>query len=226
MSLDLYSKIEPLIEFYEEYDTLHYIYIELLKKHNIATILDVGCGNGSMLQKLKDSDYDAEGIDLSQAMTDISISKGLKAECKDISKVDKKYDAVIAIGDVLNYLTADKLDEFCNSIEHILNDGGVFIADVNTKHGFCDVAEGTMIKDFGDKFLSIDACYQDGVLSTDFVYFAQNSDGTYTKDSSTINQYFYSQKDIISSTSLKHLSTKKIKMFSTQPDKYIFIFQK
>jgi cyclopropane fatty-acyl-phospholipid synthase-like methyltransferase len=226
MNLDLYSKIEPLIEFYEEYDDLHYLYIDILNQYNPSSILDVGCGNGSMLQKLQNSGYKAEGIDLSQRMVDISIQKGLKAECKDIAFVDKKYDAIVAIGDVLNYLTKDQLHSFMQKVESILNDGGIFVADINTKHGFSEVAEGTMVKEFEDRFLSVEAIYEDKVLSTEFIYFEQNDSGYYIKEKTTIKQYFYTQKEIVNLTKLKLINTEKIRMFSNQADKNILLFKK
>jgi 2-polyprenyl-3-methyl-5-hydroxy-6-metoxy-1,4-benzoquinol methylase len=227
MSLDLYAKIEPLIGFYDEYDELHHYYISLLKKYNATNVLDVGCGNGSMLQKLKDAKIDALGIDLSSKMIEIAKSKGVNAECINIKDIKQKYNAIVAIGDVLNYLDKNTLKEFLVSVESILEDGGVFLADINTMHGFINVADGVMVQEAEDMFLSVEANFEKNILSTHFTLFEKDSvTKLYSKSSSIINQYYYKSNDIKKATKLKHIRSDKISMFSTEADKELLIFQK
>lgn len=224
MSLELYAKIEHLMDFYDEYDDLHNIYIDILKQFDISSVLDIGCGSGNMLQKLSQNGYKYLGIDLSEAMIKKCKAKNLNAICANVNQVDEKYDAIIAVGDVLNYMTINELKIFIENVKERLNTNGIFVADINTKHGF-DIASGCISKNQPNEFLSIDANFFNNILKTDFVYFEKNSNENYQKSSSTIYQYFHTQKDIFTITTLKHLSTLKISMFSNQPDKYILVFQ-
>jgi SAM-dependent methyltransferase len=223
MSLDLYARIEPYIGFYEHYERLYGFYLKILKEYNVKKILDVGCGNGRMLQRLSEYNYDARGIDLSPKMVDIANSKGVKASCQNISEVSEKFDAVISVADVLNYMDKKSLERFLGYIKSSLKKGGVFICDINSKHGFCDVADGTMIKEDMDIFLAIDAVFDGEVLDTGITFFEKEED-LYKKHSGTILQYFHKEDDIKKMTPMKLKSKDEISLFSDQPDKIIFTF--
>ncbi len=138
--------------------------------------MDVGCRNGSMLEKLRLNGFKATGIDLNSKMIEIAKSKSLEVFEKNICDMDEKFDAVIAIADVLNYMDKKELKKFFFCVEKTLDKGDLFIADINTKHGFEDVAEGTMAKETDDQFLSVDALYDKSVLTTHITLFEKESD--------------------------------------------------
>ena len=226
MALELYAKIEHLIGFEESYDYLYELYLEHLKRLEIDTILDVGCGSGKFLQKLNKSSYDALGIDLSSKMVEVSISKGLDAKQIDICDVKDSYDAILCVADVLNYMDNNELKRFFGCLKKRLNKNGYFLCDINTLYGFSDVANGTMVKDFDDKFLSIDAEFKDGILKSDFTLFEKIEDNLYAKESGTILQYFHTIKSIKSIIGLKFVKKEEIKLFADVSDKTMLIFQK
>lgn len=223
MSLDLYAKIEPYIGFYDNYERLYGYYLKLLKDFKVKNILDVGCGNGRMLELLREFGYSAEGIDISRKMVEIAKKRGVKAECKNISEINKKYDAIIAVADVLNYMDEISLAIFLGNVKNALNVGGVFICDINTLHGFSDVADGTMIKDDEKVFLAIDAVFDGKILDTNIIFFEQEGD-LYKKYSGKILQYFHKLSDIIKLTPMKSLNIQEITLFSDKPDKVILRF--
>jgi len=224
-NLDLYAKIEPLIGFDEAYEALYQIYLDLLSPFNIKTILDVGCGNGNFLLHLQKT-YKAQGIDLSPRMVEIATQKGVTAFNKQISSVKESFDAVVAVGDVLNYLRRDELKDFMCEVERVLNAGGVFICDVNTLIGFEEVTAGSMSADFGTQFLSIDAEYLEGILTTEITLFEQMGGECYQKEQDTIFQFYHDKQRMKDSTSLNLVRAKELGMFSDEDDKTIFIFQK
>ncbi len=224
-NLDLYAKIEPLIGFDEAYEALYQIYLDLLSPYDIKTILDVGCGNGNFLLHLQ-KQYEAEGIDLSPRMVEIATKKGVKATNRQLSSVKENFDAIVAIGDVLNYLRHDELKDFLVEIERVLNGGGLFICDVNTLHGFEEVTAGSMSVDFGDQFLSIDSEYLDGILTTEMTLFESIGGECYKKEQDMILQFYHDNTLITKETPLALLATKDITLFSDDVDKQLFIFQK
>jgi len=224
-NLDLYAKIEPLIGFEEAYEALYQIYLDLLSSYKIKTILDVGCGNGNFLLYLQKL-YEAEGIDLSPRMVEIATQKGVKATNRQISSVKENFDAIVAVGDVLNYLRRDELKSFLVEVARILNSGGIFICDVNTLIGFEEVTAGSMSADFGNQFLSIDAEYLEGILTTEITLFEQIGGDCFQKEQDTIFQFYHDRQRIEESTPLKLLKVQELGMFCDEDDKTIFIFQK
>ena len=224
-NLDLYAKIEPLIGFEEAYEALYQIYLDLLSPYKINTILDVGCGNGNFLLYLQKR-YEAEGIDLSPRMVAIATQKGVKAANRQISSIKENFDAIVAVGDVLNYLRRDELKSFLIEVERILHSGGIFICDVNTLLGFEEVTAGSMSVDFGDQFLSIDSEYLDGILTTEMTLFEQIGGECFKKEQDTIFQFYHDKQTIEESTPLNLLKVQNLGMFSDEEDKTIFIFQK
>ena len=224
MSLDLYAKIESLIGFDEPYEELYDVYIEHLDKLNVSSILDVGCGSGKLLKRL--DNYKAFGIDLSAEMIKQSKSKGLNVEQIDICDLDKQYDAVLCVADVLNYINSSELKLFFQCISERLKPNAYFLFDINTLYGFENVADGTMVNSLEDKFLSVDAQYENSELYSEFTLFEKNSDGLFTKEQSTIVQFFHSEESIKKMIPLKFISQEDITLFGEYADKSLMIFQK
>ena len=224
-NLDLYAKIEPLIGFDEAYEGLYQIYLELLSSYDVKGVLDVGCGNGNFLLHLQDK-YDAEGIDLSPRMVQIALNKGVKARNHQLSFVQKNFDALVAVGDVLNYLRHDELKDFLLEVERVLNSGGIFICDVNTLHGFEEVTAGSMSVDFGDQFLSIDSEYLEGILTTEMTLFEHSEGECYHKEQDSILQFYHDRVSIEQMSPLRLIKRQAFTMFSQEADKEIYIFQK
>lgn len=224
MSLDLYAKIEPYIGFYDNYERLYGYYLKLLREHDISTVLDVGCGNGRMLEILSENGYEARGIDLSSKMIEIATQRGVDARHQNISEVKEKYDAVIAVADVLNYMDISSLKRFLGYIKKVLKKGGIFICDINTLHGFSDVADGTLVKEDNEIFLAIDAVFDGEILDTNITFFEKEGEW-YKKYNGAILQYFHKEEDIINSTPLQFVDKKEIDLFSEDSDKVIYKFQ-
>ncbi len=226
-NLDLYAKIEPLIGFYEEYDYLYEQYLDILSEYpNIDHVLDVGCGNGNLLLSLQKR-YRAEGIDLSAKMVEIAKSKGANASTMNLKDVKDSYDAILAVADVLNYLDSDALDEFLFNVSKRLNNGGIFIFDINSRFGFEEVTSGSMSVDEGDQFLSIEAEFLDDTLRTEITLFERVKDSEcFIKEDNIIFQYYHDIEKIVSKTDLELVLVKDIALFSDVSDKSLVVLRK
>lgn len=229
MGLELYSKIEKELGFEDEIAKLHNEILALVKKQNPENVIDIGCGQGSFLQSLKDENIENFGIDLSQNQINEAISKNLNAACTDICDVNQTFDCATAIFDVINYIEPLKLEDFFKNVATKLNQNGVFIFDVNTKFGFEDIAQGSMILDKNSKFIAIDAIFDNNTLTTNITVFEKNGDA-YQKSQDKITQYFHTKEQIMKSAknagfaSLKHSG---FKLHSdTLDDKNIWILKK
>jgi cyclopropane fatty-acyl-phospholipid synthase-like methyltransferase len=224
-NLDLYAKAEHLLGIEEATEALYDLYRSELEDYKVKTLLDVGCGRGGFMRRMKSDGVKCKGVDLSSVMIDECVEQGLDAECIDVSEVSGTYDAIVSIFDVLNFMDKDALTKFLDAIAQKLSDDGIFIADINTLYGFSDVAEGSMSNDSDDQFLSVDAIFEEDKLSTKFTLFEKNEDGRYTKYQDTIVQHFHKIKFFQNLSSLKLIDKQTFSLYDTE-DKTLLIFKK
>jgi len=224
-NLDLYAKAEHLLGIEEATEALYDLYRSELDDKDVKTLLDVGCGRGGFMQRMISDGVKCKGVDLSSIMVQECLDAGLDAECIDATEVEGKYDAIVSIFDVLNFMKHEELVSFLNAMADKLNDDGILIADINTLYGFSDVAEGTMSKDRDDEFLCVDAIFQNDTLDTQFTLFQKNENGSYTKYQDSIIQYFHKMKTFQKLEKLKLVEKQTFSLYDTE-DKTLLIFKK
>ena len=224
-NLDLYAKAEHLLGIEEATEALYDLYRSELDEYQVKTLLDVGCGRGGFMRRMMSDGVTCKGVDLSNVMVQECKSQGLDAECIDVSEVDGKYDAVVAIFDVLNFLDKEALTKFLDAVAQKLNDDGVFIADINTLYGFSDVAEGTMSNENDKEFLIVDAVFENNELHTKFTLFEKCEDERFTKYQDTIIQYFHKMQFFEKVKSLKLIDKQTFSLYD-ELDKSLLIFKK
>ena len=64
-----------------------------------------------------------------------------------------------------------ELEKFILQVNKVLNPNAYFIFDVNTYFGFDEVAQGTINIDIEDKFIAIDAFFENDKLQTNITLF-------------------------------------------------------
>ena len=224
-NLDLYAKAEHLLGIEDATEALYDLYRSELDDYSVKTLLDVGCGRGGFMKRLISDGVRCKGVDLSEVMVQECCEQGLDAECIDVVEVEGKYDAIVSIFDVLNFMDNDALVKFLDAIATKLNDDGIFIADINTRYGFSDVAEGTMTSENEQEFLSVDAQFENDELYTKLTFFDKNENGTFTKYQDTIVQYFHKMKIFQKLDGLKLVEKQTFSLYDTE-DKTLLIFKK
>ena len=227
-SLDLYSKVEDLLGVKEASPKLYAHYLLFLNQFDFNSLLDVGCGSGDFLQQMSRA-LDIEvfkGIDLSPLMVEKSIKLGLDAECIDLALENKTYDVITAVFDMLNYLDKEELKTFLKEIFLHLNNGGVFLCDINTLYGFENVAVGSFIVDDDDRFLTIDSDFEDGEYISEFTLFEKER-VNFKKSQEIIRQYFHTIDDITKELGLTLINEDKVFLYEEEEaDKLFLVFQK
>ena len=112
--------------------------LEMLERSGIreGLVVDLGCGSGLWARELVDAGYRVLGIDISEAMIEISRRRVPEAEFRVGSLFDADIPpcgAVTAISEVLNYLfdeEAGGLSPLFRRVYEALVPGGVFVFDV------------------------------------------------------------------------------------------------
>lgn len=224
-NLDLYAKAEHLLGIEEATEALYDLYRSELDGKDVNTLLDVGCGRGGFMTRMISDGVTCKGVDLSGVMVEECKLQGLDAECIDVAQVEGKYDAIVAIFDVLNFLNEADLLKFLDAVSEKLNEDGLFIADINTRYGFSDVAEGTMTSENETEFLSVDAAFENDELATKFTLFEKEANGSYTKYQDTITQYFHKIKIFQKLEGLQLFDKQTFSLYDTE-DKTLLIFKK
>lgn len=231
MGLDLYAKIEPYLDFEDEIHTLHRAFLRFIMENNVDNIIDIGCGQGHFLQNLEINQKNAVGIDLSAEQIRVcKEEKGLDVKNIALKDVRKKFDCATAIFDVLNYIPKSELKDFILDTYRILNKNGYFLFDVNTYFGFDEVAQGTISFEVDNKFISIDANFENNTLQTNLTLFEQLENGFYLKEEEEIIQEYHEKEFLIKTLKDCGFEVLEVREFylhtSKTADKLIFICKK
>jgi SAM-dependent methyltransferase len=226
-SLDLYATIEPLIGFDEQYKRLYTRYLKELTPLHVTRILDIGCGNGKLLQLLEKEGFEAQGIERSRTMVERARDLGVNASLDELDSFkDGSFDAILAVADVLNYIPPRELSLFFEEIARVLKPNGFFLADINTLHGFENVADGVMVKEIEGNFLSVDASFENPLLKTIITLFTPK-DQQYTKEQGEIMQVHHPLSQFKKIPLLPFVKSYPIHLFSHDvADKTLFILKR
>lgn len=120
--------------------------IALLKENGVhadASVLELGCGTGTVTRMLAKEGYECVGLDMSEDMLSIASEKTFEEgtqviyTCQDMRDFEVPYesDAMISIGDSMNYITSvPDLECVFRCVSENLKKGGVFIFDLKTIH--------------------------------------------------------------------------------------------
>lgn len=138
-----------------DYDGWGAYLIGLLREYGICDglVLELGCGTGSMTERLAMAGYDMIGSDLSPDMLEIAMEK------KDASGLNILYllqdmrefelygtvRAIVSVCDSMNYILEEEdLLQVFRLVNNYLDPGGMFIFDLNTTKKYRDMGETTI----------------------------------------------------------------------------------
>lgn len=112
------------------------------------TVLDLGCGTGTLTQMFARKGYDVIGVDNAQEMLQIAMEKSERVGLSILYLLQDMREfelygtvgAVVSVCDSLNYLLeeADIVQTF-RQVNNYLYPQGIFIFDFNTVHKYADV---------------------------------------------------------------------------------------
>ena len=222
-SLNLYAKVEDLLGVKEAAPSLYAHYLLFLNPQDFDTLLDVGCGSGDFLRQMQGAlDLDTahvKGIDLSPLMVAQTLKQGYDAECIDLCDLSGSFDVITAVFDMLNYLNKEQLASFFICVKAHLNDGGIFLCDINTLFGFENVAVGSFIVDDEERFLTVDSDFEKGEYISEFTLFekeAKSIDDCFKKSQETIKQYYHSVEDMVILSGLELLINDEVTLYGLE----------
>ena len=213
-SLDLYAKVEDLLGVKEAAPRLYAHYLLFLNAIDFTTLLDVGCGSGDFLVQMQQAlDIpQVKGIDLSPLMVSKTKEQGIDASCINLCGLEGKYDVITAVFDMLNYLTKEELKTFVTCVKEQLNEGGIFLCDINTLYGFENVAVGSFIVDDEERFLTVDSDFDNGEYISEFTLF-EKENSLYKKSQETMKQYYHSVEALVQLSGLQLVASDDVHLY-------------
>lgn len=150
-----------------------------------ASLLELGCGTGSILARLTDVPS-LTGLDRSSEMLAIAGRKVPRARLvqADMSSfsLGRRFDVVICVFDSLNHLlTFDAWRSTFDAVHTHLADDGLFIFDVNTVGELRRLgAEPPWVHDFEDNVMIMDVAFcEDGLSRWDIQIFEHVGESQY-----------------------------------------------
>jgi 2-polyprenyl-3-methyl-5-hydroxy-6-metoxy-1,4-benzoquinol methylase len=106
--------------------------IEFLREKKYRNILDVGCGDGYLLNMIQD-DSEKKGIDLSERAINLArgLSHGAEFKLQDVASVEDTYD-VVTLVEVLEHIPDSEVEDFMVDTLKCVREGGYFVISVPT----------------------------------------------------------------------------------------------
>jgi len=126
---------------------------------------------------------------------------------------------------MLNYLTPEALKSFLICVNEHLNDGGVFLCDINTLYGFENVAVGSFIVDDKERFLTVDSDFEEDEYISEFTLFEKEGE-CFKKSQETIRQYYHTADDLVMYSKLELLVSDEINLYELEESDKTFVVLK
>jgi len=226
-ALDLYAKIEGMLENEEAITELYSTYLKTLDTLSFDSLLDVGCGSGGFLELIGRvfTPSQLKGIDLSPLMVERTLERGIEAEAIDLCKLEGRYDVITAVFDMVNYLDSESLRGFMQCIHDRLCGGGYFICDINSEYGFSEVASGSFTAEDEKQFLVIDSEYEEGVYHSYFTLF-EKENSLYRRSDEQITQHYHTAGSIAEAGDMILVNDMSIALYGEESDKHFLVLKK
>lgn len=198
-----YDALTPDVR-YDEYAA----YVDgIIKKYvpNAKIVLDAACGTGNMTVRLAEKGYDMIGVDLSAEMLNAAKEKSGKDIlylCQDLTELDLygTIDACVCALDSLNHIESEeKLLNVFEKISLFMNNGGVFIFDLNTLYKHREIlSENTFVYDLENVFCVWQNFFNNDDSSVDIeLDFFERQGNVYKRYFESFSEYYYSGETVV-----------------------------
>ncbi len=165
-------------------------------------ILDLCCGTGHMANIMNKNGYNVTGVDGSLLMLDYAkenapLCKFYHHDIRDFNHT-KKYKAVTCLFDSINHiLDKDELLKVFENVFNHLEEGGIFLFDVNSLESCINVSLGDMsIVEENRAFISKGSFSQKEELITYNLTAFIKENNIYKRQDSCIYEKYYSEKTL------------------------------
>lgn len=172
------------------------------------TVIDLGCGTGSIALPLAKEGYDVIGVDLSPEMLTEADHKAMEEgvsvrfACQDMTELElgEEADCILSLCDSMNYLTEDgQLEDAFKSIAQHMKQESLFLFDLNTEYKFKEVLGQNVFGSAEEHAAYIwenDYDEEEKINEYYVSFFIENEDGLYERIEEFHYERAYSMEEI------------------------------
>ena len=172
------------------------------------TVLDLGCGTGTLTELLARRGYDMIGVDLSEEMLRIAVDKRERSGldilylCQDMRELELygTVGAAVSVCDSVNYLLEeDDVVQTFRLVNNYLYPEGLFIFDFNTIYKYAEIIGDTTIAENREEcsFIWENTYYEEERINEyDLTIFVREEGDRYRRFQETHLQRGYSLKEM------------------------------
>ena len=138
----VYDRLNDTVDYSQWADFIERCFLKYSPDRRIRSVLDLGCGTGSMTLELRRRGYDLTGLDISEEMLSVADSRMRDDGFTDVLfilgnmcsfELYGTVDAIVCCLDGINHLTSrDDLLACFSLVANYLEDDGLFVFDMNT----------------------------------------------------------------------------------------------
>ena len=187
----VYDEFMDNVPYDEWADYLH----GLLQNDGIedGLVLDLGCGTGSMTERMAAFGYDMIGADNSEEMLEIALEKRLESGYDILYLLQDMREfelygtvrAIYSVCDSINYITEEEdLEQVFRLVNNYLDPGGLFVFDFNTEYKYREIlGQQTIAENREDNSFIWENDYdeENGINTYELALFLKREDGLYEK---------------------------------------------
>lgn len=130
---EFYEKISQNSWYYEDNKWEFKEGLDIVARYKPKSLLEIGCGNGNFLEKIRHVVKIVKGVEINQNAVDICKSKGLDVENMELSALNAQYDMIVAF-QLLEHIS--DVSSFLDSVVKCLNDYGMLLIAVPNPDGY------------------------------------------------------------------------------------------
>src|SRR5712691_9374925 len=131
---DFYSRMSKYPWYYEENKWEYDVAAEIVSRITPESLLEIGCGNGFFLEKIKTLGLRIEGVDINKDAVAVCRAKGLRVDAVNVFEITESYDMVVLF-QVLEHMENLKgLVEFL--VTRLVRPGGHLVIAVPNPEGY------------------------------------------------------------------------------------------
>ena len=211
MSYHVFAAFYDLLTENIDYKKRAAYFCKIFKKHGFfdlsgRLLLDLCCGTGSLTYAFEKSGFDVTGVDKSAEMLSIAEKKRpensralfLNQDALNLNLFGTADLAVSALDSINHLKSTAELRKVFEKVSLFLNDGGLFVFDVNSlyKHKYV-LADNCFVYDRGDVFCGWANEYDAKNKKTDiYLDFFTKTDTGYERLSEAFSEQFFSKAEI------------------------------
>lgn len=142
----VYDRLNDTVDYKAWADFIEECFRRYSTGREVRSVIDLGCGTGSMTLELARRGYDMTALDISEEMLTVAENRVRSEKLSDVLFVESDMcsfelygtvDAMVCCLDGINHLTSrEELLSCFALVNNYLEDGGVFVFDLNTPHKF------------------------------------------------------------------------------------------